>query len=600
MNSSQNDKSGTTWTPEIKYQHNGPIWRIEAGGAYSHAGNDYRADEKGFFSGVNMTLRAPNPAGALVTPAVRLDYTQDFLPEVTAFYADGRVTDPHDYAQYSLDNATALDRKSNDIKKTLRMNIERRTDFLLPMRVRFGGDIRESVRDIRETTPAYTFVGPDGRANTADNMAGLYDIFDERFSSVDPVFGQSSYRWMDVYKVYDLYKAHPDWWTSDPAAVHANLVNTSKNITETVTSGFIRLDTAFFRNRLLLAGGWRFQEYKVHSESGEVNTLGRYLTDEDGELVLDANNRPVPLPGNALDVAQNTNVERGIVRKSRMKGFYPSVNAIVRLTDDLQFRTSFANSINYPQLSEILAVTTVSDYTANPRRLVVNKPLKPWLAHNYDVELEYFTPDGGSVSVGWWRKEMTGFITTATYRGTDALEALERNGYGVLAPLGYEVQEKFNAGEAKMEGWEAALHQSLNSYLPEWGRGLTVFFNTSYKASHRGTGAAGLDAVSRRSINWGASYRRGRFSTTLKWNHVPEPKRATPSATATHPMSRTYTDADVSFRLTRRLSLFASGTNIFAVPVETFVYTDDTPEYARRTAHRHFGVQCVAGIKGQF
>jgi outer membrane receptor protein involved in Fe transport len=178
--------------------------------------------------------------------------------------------------------------------------------------------------------------------------------------------------------------------------------------------------------------------------------------------------------------------------------------------------------------------------------------------------------------------------------------ALERNGYGVLAPLGYEVQEKFNAGQASMQGWEAAMNQSFDRYLPEWGRGFNVFFNTSYKAAHHGTGAAGLDAVSKRIFNWGVNYRRGRVTTTLKWNHVPGPKRAVPSSTATHPMSRTYTDADVSFRLTKHLSLFASGTNIFAVPVETFLYTDDTPIYARRTAHRHFGVQCVAGIKGQF
>lgn len=601
MTASQNDKSGTTWTPEFKYYHNGPVWRVEAGGAYSHAGNDYRADEKGFFSGVNMTLRAPNATGALVTPAVRLDYTGDFLPTVTAVLPDGRVMDTHNSAEYSLDSASALDRKSYDIKKTIRVTAERRTEFLLPLRVKFGGDIRESVRDIRETTPSYNFVGPDGRTGTADNMAGLYDIFDDQFSKVDPAFGLRKFNWYDVYKVYEMYKAHPEWWTSDPAAVHNNLVNTSKNITETITSGFIRLDASFFRNRLLLSGGWRFQEYKVHSESGEVNNLGKYLTDEEGELVLDpVTNRPITLPGDASVVAENTNIERGVVRSSKMNGFYPSVNATVRLTENLQFRSSFANSINYPQLSEILAVTTVSDYTASPRRLIVNKPLKPWTAHNYDLGLEYFTPTGGSFSLGWWRKEMTGFITTSTYRGTDAIDALTRNGYEVLIPLGYEVQEKINGGQASMQGWEFALNQNLDPYLPEWGRGFNVFFNTSYKAAHHGTGASGLDAVSKRSINWGASYRRGRFSTTLKWNHIPEPKRAVPSTSATHPMSRTYTDADIAFRLTRRFSLFASGTNIFAVPVETFLYNDLTPEYARRTAHRHFGVQCVAGIKGQF
>lgn len=481
------------------------------------------------------------------------------------------------------------------------MNAERRLQVYLPLRVKFGGDIRESVRDIRETTPSYNFVGPDGRTGTADNMAGLYDIFDERISSVKPRFGQGNFRWMDGYKVYELFKARPEWWTSDPAALHNNLVNTSKNIVETITSGFVRIDTSFLRNRVLLSGGWRFQEYKVRSESGEVNSLGRYLQDEDGELILDpVTNRPIVLPGDPLQVAQNTNVERGIKRSSRMNGFYPSVNGILRITEDLQLRASFAKSINYPQLSEILALTTVSDYTASPRRLVVNKPLKPWMADNYDLGLEYFTTHGGSVSVSLWRKELKGFITTATYRGEDANQALIRNGYEVLIPLGYEVQEKFNGGNAKMDGWEFALNQSLDPFLPQWGRGMNVFFNHSYKAAHRGSGATGLDAVSKRSFNWGTSYRLGRFSTTLKWNHVQEPKRLVYSSTATRSRSRTYTDADINFRLTRRFSLFASGTNIFAVPVESYLYNDLTPEYARRVTHRHFGVQVVAGVKGQF
>jgi iron complex outermembrane recepter protein len=600
INTSQNDKSGTTWTPEFKYVHNGAVWKIEAGGAYSHAGNDYMADEKGFFSGVNMTAGGV-VAGRIVRPSIRLDYTSNFLPEVTALLSDGRPLETHDAAQYTLDNATALDRKSVDLKKTLRLNIQRHTNVVMPVVWKVGGDIRQNVRDIRETTPAYTFVGPDGLANTPDNIGGLYDIFDEQYSKVAPAFGLKPIHWVDVYKVYNLFRTHPEWWTADPAAVHNNLVSTSKFITETITSGFIRFDSSLWKNRFLLSGGWRFQEYRVKSESGAVDSLGKYLQDEEGNLVFDpVTNRPVTLPGDAVETADRTNIERGVRRQTRMTGYYPSVNATLRLTENLQLRASFANSINYPQLSEILAVATVSDYTATTRQVVVNKPLKPWTAHNYDLELEYFTVSGGSFSFGGWRKQMTNFITTATYRGADAAPVLERNGYAVLIPLGYQVQEKFNGGNATMQGWEMAMSQKLDPILPEWARGVAVFGNTSYKAAHRGTGAAGLDAVSTRSINWGGNYRRGRFATTLKWNFVQEPKRASPSSTATHSRSRTYTDADVSFRVTKNLSVFAGGTNIFGVPVEQFVYSDVTPEYARRVAHRYFGVQCVAGLKGQY
>ncbi len=603
MNNSQNDKSGTTWTPEFKYFHNGPIWKIEAGGAYSHAGNDYMATEKGFFSGVNMTMRTPDANGVLVKPAIRLDYTADFLPEVTAVGPDGAVLDPHDMDNYSLDSVQALDRKSYDIKKTLRLNAERHFDLFVPLRVKFGGDIRQAVRDIRETTPSWNFVGPDGKTGTADNMAGLYDIYDESYSSVAPVFGQSPYRWFDTYEVYDMFLAHPEWFTQDAAALHNNLVDKSKNIVETISSAYVRLDTSFFRNRLLVSGGVRFQRYETKTESGEVNALGKYLLDDAGDIVIDpATGKPVLIPGNdPLATAENSNVERGIKRSTSLPGYYPSVNATFVIRDGLQLRASFAKSINYPQLSEILAVQTVSDPgSTSTKRLTTNLPLNPWTAKNYDLGLEYYTPHGGSFSVSFWRKEMTGFITTATYRDEAAIERLRRDGLEALIPFGYEVREKFNAGYAEMDGWEFALNHKLDPFVPDWGRGVNVFFNTSYKAAHHGSGTAGLDAVSKRSFNWGASFHRGRFAATLKWNHVQEPKRLVYSATASHAMSRTFTDADVSFRLTKRLSLFASGTNIFAVPYESYIYPPGAPEYSFRRAHRHFGVQVVAGLKGNF
>ncbi len=601
MGASQNDKSGTTWTPEFKYRHTGPVWTAEVSGAYSRAGNDYYAAEKGFFSGVGMSEATINPSGqGLVMPTYRFSYG-NFIPDVTAVMADGTVGNPYDARTLTLDNASSLRRKSMDLKKTIRAIGERSFDLRFPLRVRFGGDIREAVRDIRETTPSWTFLGPDGKANTADNFAKNYDIFDEPFSAQTPRFGRPHIQWFDVYKIYNLFQQHPDWWYLDPAALHNNLVDKSKYITETISSGFVRFDAEFFRNRLLLTGGWRYQQYKVHTESGEVDNLGKYLTDSDGNLVIDpVTKKPITLPGSPTDLANLTNVERAIIRDSKEGHWYPSINTTYRITENLQLRASFANSINYPELSDILGSTTVSDYTASTRSVNINSPLKPWTAHNYDLALEYFTRNGGSVSVSWWRKEMTGFIATRTSSGDAAAAALDRYGYGALKSLGYQVQEKFNSGYATMDGWEAALNQKLDPWLPKWMGSLDVFFNTSTKAAPAFESGSGIDATLNREINWGGHYHLGRFSTTLKFNHVLEPKALYPKPSDTHKMSYTFTDMDVTFRLTRHLALFASGTNIFGVPTETFVYDGATPDYARRRAHHFYGVQCVAGIKGQF
>jgi iron complex outermembrane recepter protein len=603
LTTAHNDKSGTTWTPEFKYTHNGRVWHLEAAGAFSHASNNYRNAEKGHFSQMNVQLMQLNAAGTgVVAPTVRFDYNGNYVPVATVTTATGAVVNSQDANDYLLNTAGTLKYQSLDVKKTLRLNARRHFDFLgVPLTVKTGGDVRQGLRDMRSTSTTYTFVGPDGRATTADNAFARYDLVDARYSTVTPPFGLQKFRWPDLYKMYDLFVQHPDWWTSNEATTHNNLVAGSRYLRETITSGFGRLDGSFFRNRLLLSGGWRYQNYQVYTESGEVDNLGQYLQDEDGGLILDpVSGQPIRLGGSALDNAQRTNVERGVKRRSRGDGFYPSISGTYRLTDNLQLRAAFANSINYPVMSDILATTTVSDYSANPRRLTVNKPLGPWTAHNYDLELQYFTATGGSVSVSWFRKKMKNFIFSGTYRaGTpEARAALERNGYSALIPLNYEVVEKYNAGNAKFDGWEFSVDQKLDPFLPEFGRGIRVFFNTSYRAAPTGLTSGSLDLEATRVFNWGINYNRGRFATHIKWNHVPEPKPVQPSTS--HDGSKLQTDVDASFRVYRRLALFAGATNATAAPTQSYVYTENTPDYARRFRHHYYGVQIVAGVRGDF
>jgi hypothetical protein len=94
-------------------------------------------------------------------------------------------------------------------------------------------------------------------------------------------------------------------------------------------------------------------------------------------------------------------------------------------------------------------------------------------------------------------------------------------------------------------------------------------------------------------MNWGATFRRGRFGTSFKWNHKPEEKRRTPSTT--HRMSYTFMDVDVSYRISSKITFFASGANVTSAPTGTYVYNANTPEYARIRQHNHFGVQFTVG-----
>ncbi|MBI4626248.1 MAG: TonB-dependent receptor [Verrucomicrobia bacterium] len=465
-------KYGTTWTPEFKYTHNGSEWKSEVRGAYSHASYHYRCLERGHFQNIVLTLGSFNAAGDVVAPTVRMDQTHDLVPRLTAVLASGETPDPRDVNNFVIGRGTEFFREGFDVKKSLFAHTRRVITVGVPVVVKVGGDVRQAVCDVRGSDPVYTYVGADGRAGTRDDAvsaAGM-DLVDG-YSVVAPPFGQPKFKWPSQYKLYDLYLARPNWWSRDLAGEHSMMVTNSKFLVETITSGFVRLDASFFHNRVTVVGGGRFQNYRSRADAGEVDTLGLYVRDEDGNLITNpATGQPIRATGTALAITEKTNIERAVTTKGIVNGIYPSFNAVYRMTENIQVRAGYASSISYPNLNQLAAVTTVSDITASPRRLTANSPLQPWLGRNYDLDLEYYTATGGSFTLAYFRKDISNFVNSVRHlAGTSgARAALEKYGYGELLPLNFEVVEQYNGGGATTEGWEFGLHQDLNSFLPSW------------------------------------------------------------------------------------------------------------------------------------
>lgn len=596
-------KYGTTWTPEFKYTYTGTEWRSEVRGSYSQSTAHMRAADNRHFQNMNFTMGRFDAAGVRQAPTVRIEDRGNYLPTVITSFG-GVEADSQNLDEYYLVNATDLNREVTDVKKGVYAHTQRTVTLAgVPVRIRTGGDVRQKIRDLRAFDPTYTFVGPDGVPNTRDEMVPALgaDLVDP-YSNVSPPFGLAKFRWPSQYKLYDLYLAHPNWWTRNAAADHQLWVTNSRYLRETVSSGFVRLDASFFRGRLAFVGGVRFQSYRSRAEAGEVNNLGQYLQDESGNLVLDpVTGAPIRLTGSSLEITERTNIERGVVTHGKVKDYFPSFNLVYHLKENLQFRFGFADSVSYPNLGELAAVTTVSDVTAVPPRLTANSPLKPWYAKNYDFDIEYYTPAGGSFTLSFFRKDITDFVNQVRLNaGTpEARAALERYGYGPLFPLQYEVLERFNGGEASFDGWEFDARQNLDRFLPRWARGVTVFANASYTSAPSGVSAGNISAASQRLMNWGATYRRGKVHASLRWNHKPEPKRRQPNTT--HPISYTLLDVDLSYQLRPTVNLFVSASNVTSEPMGSiYLYTDKTPDYARRQSYDVYGIQCNLGIKGQF
>src|ERR1044071_4991817 len=88
-----------------------------------------------------------------------------------------------DPSNYNITSGTFAPLDSAAQFKTARFNLRRDLGLKIAFTVKTGVVWQEEKRDIKGDTPAtYTFVGPDGVANTADDNAGLYDIADPQYS----------------------------------------------------------------------------------------------------------------------------------------------------------------------------------------------------------------------------------------------------------------------------------------------------------------------------------------------------------------------------------------------------------------------------------
>lgn len=608
--SSNRRKYGTTGHFSLKYMHDGPVWKFDAGGTYSDATSHYRDAEKGFvFQSVmnltGITLRLDDIDGDNGVPR-----------RVTASSATGAALDIADIAPYRFNNILFNEQDGRDVVTSARLNARR--DFTLPMiesplNVRTGLDVRRMDRDLsNHNRSRYNFVGPDGSsaATSADNLAGNYDFVDHGFLRDGKTgYGEPSLQYPSPYKIYDLFTAHPEYFVEDLPYRIQNAAVDSKKLTETVSAAYLRTDWRFFSNRLWIAGGVRYERTDDEGEGVLNDPTALYQKDASGRLIRGANGLPVRIAGlSAADAAARQYTVRGSQAKRNYDGFFPSANVVYNLTPNLLVRGSYAKTISRPALAQIIPGMTVSDpNTTNENNLLItinNTGLNPWTADNYDLGLEYYFGKNANnvVSVGGFRKDIKDFFANRRVDATP--ELLESFGLDE-SYMTYDVSYRFNSGDATVEGFEINYRQAL-TFLPQWARGVSVFYNMNSQRL-AGTTLADFSNFVRRSDNYGVTLSRPKFTVRVKVNDLGRQRRNLITGTNMSPSTyrwrapRRAVDVDFEYRFHRAISFFIAGRNVNDAPSRfEEVYGEGTPEYARPNNYWLHGVNYVFGVKGSF
>jgi TonB-dependent receptor len=411
---------------------------------------------------------------------------------------------------------------------------------------------------------------------------------------------------------------NPSLFTQTPANVittETTRLNSSQNFKEITTAAYLQGETRFFHNKLQLLTGVRFE--KIHDKAAGPLTDpdAPFVRNPDGTFARDAQGNRIRKPEagavGSLQELYLTKKELGRATNGSFDGYYPSVHLTYNVTSNFLLRAAYARTYGKADFAQVIPATTIDENetynSANPSPgsypgvLIVGNPdLKPWVAQNYDLSAEYYTETGGLFGVGVYRKNISNFFNSIT--GVAATPAL----LGELgldpAYAGWEVRTTVNGGDARIDGAEFNVRQSLKP-LGGWGRYVSVFANAT-KLKLYGSRTADFTRLIPESFNFGFNITRNPVTFALKWNGRGEQRQAASAAqgpdASLYEEKRTTMDMNFTYQITRWLQLFANGRNIGNVHYTNLRYGSQTPLYAKISTERSYGVQWAFGVKGTF
>ncbi|MDP3071847.1 MAG: TonB-dependent receptor [Opitutaceae bacterium] len=155
----------------------------------------------------------------------------------------------------------------------------------------------------------------------------------------------------------------------------------------------------------------------------------------------------------------------------------PGLHFRHELSRNLILRESYNRSYSRPDVNALVAGLNLDTTTGNISG--GNPNLEPSTSHNFDVQLEYYTPKGGLYSAGVFYKKLKGFYYSSTLRFTDT----DASGYPIPDANGTRLYSSTdNALGATNLGLELIARQKL-LFLPKPFNGLGVSLSATLTKS---------------------------------------------------------------------------------------------------------------------
>ncbi len=360
--------------------------------------------------------------------------------------------------------------------------------------------------------------------------------------------------------------------------------------------------TSQYTTRRILEEGVDAAFVQAQTRFGKLTALagvrGEWVTTDTFTYAFRAIRTPIAVEPDHFKRAARDAI--AVTRDGKYHKYFPSVHLSYDILPDLKARGSFSTSYGRPFLAQLIAGATPND---TARTVSMGNPdLRPQLAKNYDLKLEYYTKNSGMVSISGYRKTISDYIGSATRSGILIPDGPDNGFEGNY--VGYEIIQAANLGDATLRGLEFDFRQRL-VFLPGAFKGLTLRGNYTYLETFgRFAGNTELKngqvaGFVPRAYNLGLMYNYGKFGASFDVNYTGKYpvgySLTSPGNGNIYRTGLTRMNAGVTYRIWRNTTAFLNVSNIFEEGTETYTYSPDRP---RQTL---IGAQSLKfGVSGQF
>ena len=386
-------------------------------------------------------------------------------------------------------------------------------------------------------------------------------------------------------------------WYEDVYYNAVQKLTSKRYMQESVDSAYIQAQTKLFKKLTLLAGV-RFEKADVETATyfNKASTNAGYVT-----TLMESDPQKRAVRNAVLQTTQGDYTNK-----------FPSLHAAYDVTPNFKVRASWSTSYGRPDLLQLVPAVSINDTAQTVT--IGNPDLKPQMAKNIDLKLEYYFKNSGLVTLSVFQKRITDYLPGLSYsigtvpQGPDNGFDGNYGGYTIFGPR--------NIGAITMRGLEIDYKQRL-TMLPGALKGLTIRGNVSFNTAEGDLFFTAAQTVPNKrktkeipgmlpkAGNLGLSYTKGKFGATFDLNYTGEyadSVAATLGAnTASFNQLIVYRkdlvtmNAGVSYRLRPDATLYVNWNNITEQGSERYLV-----EEARWRQRVASPMSIVFGVQGTF